>query len=48
MSCVFVLVVGHVQYLTTVINEGKLKTRKKYGVQYILDSIRTHYRCVQI
>uniref|UniRef100_A0A8C1VN57 Neurobeachin-like protein 2 n=1 Tax=Cyprinus carpio TaxID=7962 RepID=A0A8C1VN57_CYPCA len=42
----FAVCLGHVQYLTTVINEGKLKTRKRYGVQYILDSIRTHYRCV--
>uniref|UniRef100_A0A8C1KHC7 Neurobeachin-like protein 2 n=1 Tax=Cyprinus carpio TaxID=7962 RepID=A0A8C1KHC7_CYPCA len=41
----FAVCLGHVQYLTTVINEGKLKTRKRYGVQYILDSIRTHYRC---
>uniref|UniRef100_A0A673NCP6 Neurobeachin-like protein 2 n=1 Tax=Sinocyclocheilus rhinocerous TaxID=307959 RepID=A0A673NCP6_9TELE len=40
----FAVCLGHVQYLTTVINEGKLKTRKRYGVQYILDSIRTHYR----
>uniref|UniRef100_A0A8C1KF72 Neurobeachin-like protein 2 n=1 Tax=Cyprinus carpio TaxID=7962 RepID=A0A8C1KF72_CYPCA len=39
----FAVCLGHVQYLTTVINEGKLKTRKRYGVQYILDSIRTHY-----
>ncbi|XP_056330694.1 neurobeachin-like protein 2 isoform X2 [Danio aesculapii] len=39
----FAVCLGHVQYLTTVINEGKLKTRRKYGVQYILDSIRTHY-----
>ncbi|XP_055065658.2 neurobeachin-like protein 2 isoform X2 [Misgurnus anguillicaudatus] len=39
----FAVCLGHVQYLSTVINEGKLKTRRKYGVQYILDSIRTHY-----
>ncbi|XP_052000288.1 neurobeachin-like protein 2 [Xyrauchen texanus] len=39
----FAVCLGHGQYLTTVINEGKLKTRKKYGVQYILDSIRAHY-----
>uniref|UniRef100_A0A671M502 Neurobeachin-like protein 2 n=1 Tax=Sinocyclocheilus anshuiensis TaxID=1608454 RepID=A0A671M502_9TELE len=39
----FAVCLGHVQYLATVINEGKLKTRKRYGVQYILDSIRTHY-----
>ncbi|XP_039530585.1 neurobeachin-like protein 2 isoform X1 [Pimephales promelas] len=39
----FAVCLGHVQYLTTVINEGKLKTRKRYGVQYILDSIRSHY-----
>uniref|UniRef100_A0A8C2F1L4 Neurobeachin-like protein 2 n=1 Tax=Cyprinus carpio TaxID=7962 RepID=A0A8C2F1L4_CYPCA len=40
----FAVCLGHVQYLATIINEGKLKTRKRYGVQYILDSIRTHYR----
>uniref|UniRef100_A0A8C2F2I8 Neurobeachin-like protein 2 n=1 Tax=Cyprinus carpio TaxID=7962 RepID=A0A8C2F2I8_CYPCA len=39
----FAVCLGHVQYLATIINEGKLKTRKRYGVQYILDSIRTHY-----
>uniref|UniRef100_A0A8C2EZY1 Neurobeachin-like protein 2 n=1 Tax=Cyprinus carpio TaxID=7962 RepID=A0A8C2EZY1_CYPCA len=42
----FAVCLGHVQYLATIINEGKLKTRKRYGVQYILDSIRTHYRYV--
>uniref|UniRef100_A0A673NB62 Neurobeachin-like protein 2 n=1 Tax=Sinocyclocheilus rhinocerous TaxID=307959 RepID=A0A673NB62_9TELE len=44
----FAVCLGHVQYLTTVINEGKLKTRKRYGVQYILDSIRTHYSILHV
>lgn len=35
---------AHVQYLATVINKGKQRMRRKYGVQYILDTIRTYYR----
>lgn len=35
---------AHVQYLTTVINKGKQRMRRKYGVQYILDTVRMHYR----
>ncbi|XP_076122113.1 neurobeachin-like protein 2 isoform X1 [Alosa pseudoharengus] len=39
----FAVCLGHVQYLSTVLKESKPRTRRKYGVQYILDSIRTHY-----
>ncbi|CAL8247132.1 unnamed protein product [Lota lota] len=34
---------AHVQYLSSVIKNGKQRMQRKYGVQYILDTIRTHY-----
>ncbi|XP_078396983.1 neurobeachin-like protein 2 isoform X4 [Cetorhinus maximus] len=39
----FAVRLGHIQYLTTIIKDHKQRIRKRYGVQYILDSIRTHY-----
>ncbi|XP_026148843.1 neurobeachin-like protein 2 isoform X3 [Mastacembelus armatus] len=39
----FAVCVAHLQYLTTVINKGKQRMKRKYGVQYILDTIRTYY-----
>ncbi|XP_069051092.1 neurobeachin-like protein 2 [Lepisosteus oculatus] len=39
----FAVRIGHVQYLSSVISEGRQRFRRKYGVQYTLDSIRTHY-----
>ncbi|XP_063076336.1 neurobeachin-like protein 2 isoform X2 [Engraulis encrasicolus] len=39
----FAVCLGHVQYLSSVLKDSKQRTRRKYGVQYILDSIRTHY-----
>ncbi|MFT7805427.1 neurobeachin-like protein 2 isoform X1 [Arapaima gigas] len=39
----FAVRLSHVQQLSTVIAEGKQRTRRKYGVQYLLDSIRNHY-----
>ncbi|XP_045082156.1 neurobeachin-like protein 2 isoform X2 [Coregonus clupeaformis] len=39
----FAVCLGHVQYLSFVIKDGNQRMRKKYGVQYILDTIRTHY-----
>ncbi|XP_034144562.1 neurobeachin-like protein 2 isoform X2 [Esox lucius] len=39
----FAVCLGHVQYLSSVIRDGKQRMRRKYGVQYILDTIRTHY-----
>uniref|UniRef100_A0AAZ3PSS1 Neurobeachin-like protein 2 n=1 Tax=Oncorhynchus tshawytscha TaxID=74940 RepID=A0AAZ3PSS1_ONCTS len=44
----FAVCLGHVQYLSSVIKDGKQRMRKKYGVQYILDTIRTHYRYLNI
>uniref|UniRef100_A0A670JRX1 Neurobeachin-like protein 2 n=1 Tax=Podarcis muralis TaxID=64176 RepID=A0A670JRX1_PODMU len=35
--------IGHIQYLSNVIKDHKQRIRRKYGVQYILDSIRTYY-----
>ncbi|NXL54651.1 NBEL2 protein, partial [Podilymbus podiceps] len=37
------LLVGHIQYLANVVKDHKQRIRKKYGVQYLLDSIRTYY-----
>lgn len=34
---------GHIQYLANVVKDHKQRIRKKYGVQFILDSIRTYY-----
>lgn len=34
---------GHIQYLGNVVKDHKQRIRKKYGVQYVLDSIRTFY-----
>ncbi|KAJ8354366.1 hypothetical protein SKAU_G00219330 [Synaphobranchus kaupii] len=42
-SCHFAVCLSHIQNLSAVIKDSKQRTRKKYGVQYILDSIRTHY-----
>ncbi|XP_041045681.1 neurobeachin-like protein 2 isoform X1 [Carcharodon carcharias] len=39
----FAVRLGHIQYLSTIIKDHKQRIRKRYGVQYILDSIRTHY-----
>lgn len=38
---------AHVQYLSSVIKNGKQRMRQKYGVQYILDNIRTYYRSTE-
>ncbi|KAM6339007.1 LOW QUALITY PROTEIN: neurobeachin-like protein 2 [Podargus strigoides] len=38
-----VLMLGHIQYLANVVKDHKQRIRKKYGVQYLLDSIRTYY-----
>ncbi|KAJ7322077.1 hypothetical protein JRQ81_018364, partial [Phrynocephalus forsythii] len=42
-NCDFAVRLGHIQYLSNIIKDPKLRIRKKYGVQYILDSIRTYY-----
>ncbi|KAF1492546.1 Neurobeachin-like protein 2, partial [Eudyptula minor novaehollandiae] len=34
---------GHIQYLANIVKDHKQRICKKYGVQYILDSIRTYY-----
>ncbi|XP_039377605.1 neurobeachin-like protein 2 isoform X7 [Mauremys reevesii] len=39
----FAVRLGHIQYLSNTIKDHKQRIRKKYGVQYILDSIRTYY-----
>ncbi|XP_020504158.2 neurobeachin-like protein 2 isoform X1 [Labrus bergylta] len=39
----FAVCLAHVQYLSSVINKGKQRVKRKYGVQYILDTIRTYY-----
>ncbi|NXJ86632.1 NBEL2 protein, partial [Trogon melanurus] len=39
----FAVRLGHIQYLANVVKDHKQRIRKKYGVQYVLDSIRTFY-----
>ncbi|XP_072905355.1 neurobeachin-like protein 2 isoform X3 [Hemitrygon akajei] len=39
----FAVRLGHIRYLSTITKDHKQRIRKKYGVQYVLDSIRTHY-----
>uniref|UniRef100_A0A8D0HAD2 Neurobeachin like 2 n=1 Tax=Sphenodon punctatus TaxID=8508 RepID=A0A8D0HAD2_SPHPU len=39
----FAVRLGHIQYVSNIIKDHKQRIRKKYGVQYILDSIRTYY-----
>nr|XP_013812182.1 PREDICTED: neurobeachin-like protein 2 [Apteryx mantelli mantelli] len=47
----FAVRLGHIQYLANIVKDHKQRIRKKYGVQYILDSIRTYYgqpHCPQV
>ncbi|KAM8810447.1 neurobeachin-like protein 2 [Eudromia elegans] len=39
----FAMRLGHIQYLASVVKEHKQRVRKKYGVQYVLDALRTYY-----
>ncbi|NWR38628.1 NBEL2 protein, partial [Tachuris rubrigastra] len=39
----FAVRLGHIQYLASVVKDHKQRIRKKYGVQFVLDSIRTYY-----
>ncbi|XP_072572045.1 neurobeachin-like protein 2 isoform X2 [Paramormyrops kingsleyae] len=39
----FAVRLGHLQNLSPVLSESKQRIRRKYGVQFLLDSIRTHY-----
>ncbi|XP_058503253.1 neurobeachin-like protein 2 isoform X2 [Solea solea] len=39
----FAVCLAHLQYLSSVIKKGKQNMKRKYGVQYILDTIRTFY-----
>ncbi|XP_030052735.1 neurobeachin-like protein 2 isoform X1 [Microcaecilia unicolor] len=39
----FAVRLGHIQYLSGILKDHKQKVRKKYGVQYLLDSIRKYY-----
>ncbi|KAM8934102.1 neurobeachin-like protein 1 [Pelodytes ibericus] len=35
--------IGHIQYLSTIIKDSRKLFRKKYGVQFLLDTIRVYY-----
>ena len=35
--------IGHVQYISTIIKDDKRYFRKKYGIQFFLDVIKTHF-----
>ncbi|XP_040211167.1 neurobeachin-like protein 2 isoform X2 [Rana temporaria] len=39
----FAVRLGHIQYLSSIMKDHKQRIRRKYGVQYILDSVRRHY-----
>ncbi|XP_037705448.1 neurobeachin-like protein 2 isoform X3 [Choloepus didactylus] len=39
----FAVRLGHIQYMSSIVREHRQKLRKKYGVQFILDSLRIHY-----
>ena len=35
--------IGHIQYLSTLVKSDRKYFRRKFGVQYLLDVIRSHY-----
>lgn len=39
----FQIIIGHVQYLQTLIKSDRKRFRKKFGVQFMLDAIRLHF-----
>ncbi|XP_021027034.1 neurobeachin-like protein 2 isoform X1 [Mus caroli] len=39
----FAVRLGHIQYMSSIVREHRQKLRKKYGVQFLLDALRTHY-----
>ncbi|XP_072228514.1 neurobeachin-like protein 1 isoform X2 [Leuresthes tenuis] len=39
----FPLRIGHIQYMSTVIKDNRKQFRKKYGVQFLLDTLRLYY-----
>lgn len=36
-------ILGHIQYLSTIIKDSRRVFRKKYGVQFLLDTLRIYY-----
>lgn len=38
-----IYIVGHIQYLSTIIKDSRRLFRKKYGVQFLLDTLRIYY-----
>uniref|UniRef100_G3UHI2 Neurobeachin like 2 n=1 Tax=Loxodonta africana TaxID=9785 RepID=G3UHI2_LOXAF len=43
----FAVRLGHIQYMSSIVREHRQKLRRKYGVQFILDALRTHYSSPQ-
>lgn len=39
----FQIIIGHIQYLQTLIKSDRKRFRKKYGVQFLLDTIRQYF-----
>ncbi|RVE75339.1 hypothetical protein OJAV_G00015710 [Oryzias javanicus] len=39
----FPLRIGHIQYMSTVIKDDRKQFRRKYGVQFLLDTVRLYY-----
>ncbi|XP_022079256.1 neurobeachin-like protein 1 [Acanthaster planci] len=40
---VFEIRIGHLQYISTMIKDDKKRFRRNFGVQFLLDTIRTYY-----
>ncbi len=43
LTRLFSPVKGHIQYMSTVIKDNRKQFRKKYGVQFLLDTVRLYY-----
>lgn len=43
LVCLFICNAGHIQYMSTVIKDNRKQFRKKYGVQFLVDTIRLYY-----
>lgn len=44
MVIISLLHTGHIQYLSTIIKDDKKFFRKRFGVQFVLDTVRVFYR----
>jgi len=47
-QCQFPIRLAHVQYITRVIKDDSKFLRKKYGVQFLLDTVRRFYTGIEL